>query len=74
MRREVNSMAAEQEKKTRKRKEKKPPTFYYFIRINDAEPVPLDSIPEPRRQELIDDLCDRFMASFGYVKVGRAED
>ncbi len=43
MRREVNSMAAEREKKTRKRKEKKPPTFYYFIRINDAEPVPLDS-------------------------------
>lgn len=67
-------MAAEQEKKTRKRREKKPPTFKHFISINGAEPVDLFSIPEPRRQELISDLCDRFMAGFGYVPVGKVEE
>lgn len=66
-------MAAEQNK-TKKRKEKKPPTFKHFIRIGDAEPVDLFSIPEPRRQELISDLCDRFMAGFGYVPVGVADE
>ena len=47
-------MVAEQGK-SRKRKEKKPPTFKHFISINGAEPVDLFSIPEPRRQDLIDD-------------------
>lgn len=65
-------MAAEQGK-PRKRKETKPPTFKYFIRINGAEPVDLFSIPEPRRQELISDLCDRFMAAFGYVPMTEDE-
>ncbi len=66
-------MAVKQEK-ARKRREKKEPTYLHFISINGAEPVDLFSIPEPRRQELIDDLCDRYMAAFGYIPVGKVEE
>lgn len=57
--------------RTRKRNGKEPPVFKHMIRIDGAEPVELYSIPKPRRQELVDDLCDRFMAALGYVPAGK---
>lgn len=62
-------MAAGQAQEQSKKREKKPPKFYHYVSVNGAEPVDLFSIPEPHRQEIIDELCDNFMAAFGYVPV-----
>ncbi|MBE5875673.1 MAG: hypothetical protein E7290_02145 [Lachnospiraceae bacterium] len=42
------------------------PTFKYFVRINDGEPIDMDTLPKEKHDEIVQKLCDQFMAHLGY--------